>query len=34
MKAFIHPSWRSTGWFKKNPWFEKEVLPVLRRAVG
>ncbi|NKB43626.1 MAG: uracil-DNA glycosylase family protein [Alphaproteobacteria bacterium] len=29
-----HPSWRSTGWLKKNPWFEKDVLPVLRRAVG
>jgi uracil-DNA glycosylase len=29
-----HPSWRSTGWLKKNPWFEKEVLPVLRKAVG
>lgn len=29
-----HPSWRNTGWLKKNPWFEKEVLPVLRAAVG
>lgn len=29
-----HPSWRSTGWLKKNPWFENEVLPVLRKAVG
>lgn len=28
-----HPSWRNTGWLKKNPWFEHELLPVLRREV-
>jgi uracil-DNA glycosylase len=28
-----HPSWRSTGWMQKNPWFEADVLPVLREAV-
>lgn len=28
-----HPSWRSRGWMKKNPWFADEVLPALRRAV-
>lgn len=28
-----HPSWRSQVWMKRNPWFETEVLPVLRRAV-
>ena len=28
-----HPSWRNTGWLKKNPWFEVELLPVLRRRV-
>ena len=28
-----HPSWRNTGWLKKNPWFEEELLPVLRRRV-
>lgn len=28
-----HPSWRSTGWMKKNPWFEIEVLPALRKTV-
>jgi uracil-DNA glycosylase len=28
-----HPSWRNTAWLKKNPWFEEELLPVLRRAV-
>ncbi len=25
-----HPSWRNTAWLKRNPWFEAEVLPVLR----
>ncbi|WP_363349904.1 uracil-DNA glycosylase family protein [Methylocystis echinoides] len=29
-----HPSWRNTGWLKKNPWFEAEVLPVLRAEVA
>jgi uracil-DNA glycosylase len=28
-----HPSWRTTGWEKRNPWFGAEVLPALRRAV-
>ncbi len=28
-----HPSWRNTGWLKKNPWFDDEVLPVLRGEV-
>jgi uracil-DNA glycosylase len=28
-----HPSWRNNGWLKKNPWFEEELLPVLRREV-
>ncbi|WP_299046541.1 uracil-DNA glycosylase family protein [uncultured Tateyamaria sp.] len=28
-----HPSWRNTGWLKKNPWFEEDVLPVLRARV-
>jgi uracil-DNA glycosylase len=25
-----HPSWRNNGWLRKNPWFEAELLPVLR----
>ena len=29
-----HPSWRNTGWLKKNPWFEAELLPVLRDRVA
>lgn len=28
-----HPSWRSTGWMARNPWFETDVLPALRCAV-
>lgn len=28
-----HPSWRTTAWLKKNPWFEADVLPVLRSDV-
>lgn len=28
-----HPSWRSTGWMRRNPWFEAEVLPALRAEV-
>lgn len=28
-----HPSWRNTAWLKKNPWFETDLLPVLRSRV-
>jgi uracil-DNA glycosylase len=28
-----HPSWRNTGWLKRHPWFEDDLLPVLRRRV-
>lgn len=28
-----HPSWRNSGWLKKNPWFENDFLPDLRRLV-
>ncbi len=31
--ATPHPSWRNNVWLKKNPWFETELLPVLRRRV-
>ncbi|MDW4499111.1 uracil-DNA glycosylase family protein [Sulfitobacter sp. D35] len=31
--ALPHPSWRNTGWMKRNPWFEAEILPELRRRV-
>jgi uracil-DNA glycosylase len=29
-----HPSWRTTGWARRNPWFEHETLPELRVRVG
>ncbi|MBP1850938.1 uracil-DNA glycosylase family protein [Rhizobium halophytocola] len=29
-----HPSWRNTGWLKRNAWFEEAVLPVLKREVA
>ena len=29
-----HPSWRNTGWLKKHPWFEAELLPILRTRVA
>ena len=29
-----HPSPRNRGWFKRNPWFEEEVLPALRERVS
>ena len=28
-----HPSWRNNAWLKKNPWFEKRVLPAVKKAV-
>lgn len=34
-KAFPlpHPSWRNNAWIKRNPWFEADLLPVLRASV-
>ncbi len=29
-----HPSWRNSGWLKKNSWFEAETLPALRAEVA
>ena len=29
-----HPSWRNTGWLRRNAWFEAEVVPALRAAVA
>jgi len=31
--ALPHPSPRNNIWLKKNPWFEKQTLPALRRQV-
>jgi uracil-DNA glycosylase len=28
-----HPSWRNTGWLKRNLWFEAEILPIVRAEV-
>ena len=28
-----HPSWRNNGWLRRHPWFEAELLPVLRDRV-
>jgi uracil-DNA glycosylase len=28
-----HPSWRTTGWEKRNPWFTQDLIPILRTAV-
>ncbi len=32
--ALPHPSWRNTGWIRRNPWFTAEVLPALRARVA
>lgn len=29
-----HPSWRNNAWLRNNPWFQRDVLPVLRREVA
>lgn len=29
-----HPSWRNNGWLRKNPWFERDLLPELRRLIS
>lgn len=30
---FPHPSWRNTGWIKRHPWFEEDMLPIVRQHV-
>ena len=29
-----HPSWRTMGWQKNNPWFDEELIPELRRRTA
>lgn len=29
-----HPSWRNNGWIRREPWFERELLPVVRAHVA
>lgn len=28
-----HPSWRNTGWIRRNPWFEQDLLPAMRERI-
>lgn len=28
-----HPSWRNSGWLRRHPWFELEVVPLLRQRI-
>lgn len=28
-----HPSWRNSGWLKRHPWFEADLVPELRNRV-
>jgi uracil-DNA glycosylase len=28
-----HPSWRNNSWLKKNPWFDNELLPHLKKMI-
>lgn len=28
-----HPSWRTSAWERRNPWFGEELLPALRHAI-
>lgn len=32
--ALPHPSWRTIGWERRNPWFGQELLPLLRDHVA
>jgi uracil-DNA glycosylase len=34
MLPLPHPSPRNNIWLKKNPWFEQEVLPVLKHKIA
>jgi uracil-DNA glycosylase len=29
-----HPSWRAAIWSRQHPWFEEDVIPALRAAIG
>ena len=32
--ALPHPSWRTIGWERRNPWFGADVLPLLRQRIA
>ena len=29
-----HPSWRTGAWERKNPWFQTDLIPELRRTIA
>ncbi|CAG1010455.1 hypothetical protein RHIZO_03771 [Rhizobiaceae bacterium] len=29
-----HPSWRNSGWLKRNPWFGMDLLPFLKAQIA
>lgn len=29
-----HPSWRNNSWIKRNPWFERDLVPALRARLS
>ncbi len=29
-----HPSWRNNAWLRKHPWFETDLLPILKKEVA
>lgn len=31
--ALPHPSWRNNAWLKRNPWFDMDILPVLKSRI-
>lgn len=33
MLPLPHPSWRNSGWLKRHPWFETDLLPILKKEV-
>ena len=32
--ALPHPSWRNSGWLKRNPWFDRELVPWMQAAIS
>ncbi len=28
-----HPSWRNSGWLRRNPWFDSDLVPALREEI-
>ena len=34
MLPLPHPSWRNNAWLKRHPWFEAEVVPLIRARVA